>query len=182
MLSSSITFLNTLGENSCSLRPEQEESEKYLSGWLVPWLGEVSELHSQTLKYKNMRSTEMSWHWSPQSPQKLLQLLTPWTSSFYFLCCCYRVYLKVKLTTFCFPSYPDWGARSLAHFLPAAFRVFLVLMWQPFLNRYFTPSYPLNLAGSVQLQNGFPEVRQAHSHPDNTGSLLNNNFSITDIQ
>lgn len=157
-------------------------SEWYLSGWLVPWMGEVSELHNQTLKYKNMIVTEMPWHWSSQSPQRLLWLLTPWAASFYLHCYCYRFYLKVQLITYCFPSYPDWGALSLACLITRDCLVFFVVVWQPFLTRSCTPSYPLTLSGSVQLQNGFPEVRRAHSSPGKNESLLNTSFSITDIQ
>lgn len=80
-LSSSIAFLlmvkGVTERSFCSLRPGREESGRCLSGCLVPRMGEVSELHSQRLKNKNTRGTEMPWRQSLQSPQRLLQLLIP---------------------------------------------------------------------------------------------------------
>lgn len=88
------------------MRPGREESGRCLSGCLVPRMGEVSELHSQRLKNKNTRGTEMPWRRSLQSPQRFLQLLPPPAASFDRHCCCYRVYLKAPLIYPLLPRLP----------------------------------------------------------------------------
>lgn len=148
------------------MRPGREESGRCLSGCLVPRMGEVSELHSQRLKNKNTRGSEMPWRRSLQLPQRLLQLLTPRAASFDRHCCCYRVIVR-------------------RHFLPSASQVTqtrelglqLSSCPEPTVSSWWwrgscasssrscSPSNPFPLAGSVQLQSGCPEARRPQSRP-----------------
>lgn len=133
----------------------------YRAVW-SPRLGAVSELHSQRLKNKNTRGTEMPWRRSVQSPQRLLQLLTRRAASFD------RHWVILR-----------------RHLVPSAFQVTqtrelglqLVSCSEPAVSSWWwrggcasssrscSPSYPLPLAGTVQLQSGYPEVRRPQSRP-----------------
>lgn len=123
-------------------------------------MGEVSELHSQRLKNKNTRGTELPWRRSLQSPHRLLQLLVSWAASLgcYCCCCCYRAILRRHLL----PSASQvTQTRVLGPQLVSCPKPAVSSWWwrgsYDSSSRSCSPSYPLAPAGTVRLQSGCPE-------------------------